>query len=334
MPIPNNSKKTFKYNEFDIISKYFAPLATSTGSLGLLDDGAIFSTSVDNETVLTTDTIISGVHFLQDAGPEDIAARLLAVNISDLAAMGASPIGYLLAISLTRKQDCNWLDRFAKELNKAQQDYGLSLYGGDTVLTSGPLTLTLTAFGSVPKGKSLKRSGAKAGDLIYVSGTIGDAYLGLSLLSKDLTVLNNKHRDYLIHRFKRPEPRYELSQNLLEIATSAIDVSDGLIAELGHICKASNVGGQIFAPNIPLSIAASSIINDNYLLFNEMISGGDDYELLFTIPKHYQSNIEGLKNLMGIKLTQIGVITSKKIIKLLDSNKRNIDLKKVGYSHF
>ena len=346
MTQPNNQPRKIKLGEFNLIAEYFAPLAKSPGALGLLDDGAIISLGKDEDLITTTDMLVSGVHFLAQAEPEEIATRLLAVNVSDLAAMGAIPMGYLLVTALTDAQDHDWLSRFAEQLEKDQARYGMVLLGGDTVATPGPLSLTLTAFGSVPQGQALKRSTAKTGDHIYVSGTIGDSALGLKALRNELPAIDPAYRASLIHRFQNPQPRIELGQALREIAHSdasknssvsscgVADISDGLIADLGHICETSHVGASVFANDLPLSEAADAVMKLDQMYLDTILSGGDDYELVFTIPSESQALFDRIDESMELKLTCIGKITPGTKIDVVDSSGKVIPLDTIGYRHF
>ncbi len=221
-----------KPSEFDLIAKLFAPLSKSApGAFGLTDDAAVIAPLPGHELVMTTDALVEGVHFRSDDPPDTIAKKALRVNLSDLAAKGAEAIGYLLAISLPKRLDMPWMEAFVRGLGDDQARFGVSLHGGDTTSTPGPLTLAVTAFGSVPAGHMTRRNGARAGDLVFVSGTIGDAGAGL----------HNAKSDYLVNRYRVPEPRMALGRALRGIASASLDVSDGLLADLGHIAQTSEV---------------------------------------------------------------------------------------------
>ncbi|MGY8991459.1 MAG: thiamine-phosphate kinase [Rhodospirillales bacterium] len=327
-----------KLGEFNLIADYFAPLAKAPGALGLLDDGAIVSINPGEELITTTDMLISGVHFLETAGPEQIATRLLAVNVSDLAAMGATPLGYLLVTALTPAQDGDWLSRFAKRLDRDQTRYGMTLLGGDTVATPGPLCLTVTAFGTVPAGSALKRSMARVGDQIYVSGTLGDSALGLKALQGDLPDLDQHHRDFLVDRLENPQPQYELGPSLRGIAGGIADISDGFVADLSHICAASGVGAEVLADQVPLSAAARAVIDCTPSSFTTILTtiltGGDDYELVFTALPESQGQIAHIAALLGLNLTPVGTITAGSGVTVIDANQNVIPLKTIGYKHF
>ena len=305
-------------DEFGIIEKYFAPLARSyKGSLDLKDDAAVYSPSQGKELIFTKDAMVEGVHFFGDEKPEHIAQKLVAINVSDLAAMGATPKSYLIALMLPKNTDEKWIANFSTGLKEATDKFGGHIIGGDTVSHDGKLSFSLTAIGEIPKGKYLKKSGANQGDKVYVSGTIGDSYLGLQILSGKLNI----DSQYLKNRYLIPAPKVKLGSKLLDIATSCTDISDGLVADLKHICKASDVGAVINVDNIPLSDdAKKSRVN-----IEDLITGGDDYELIFTLPAKLKAPDGSL---------YIGDITKKREVLFLDSHSRPINPSKEGYSHF
>ncbi|MDA0781806.1 MAG: thiamine-phosphate kinase [Rickettsiales bacterium] len=305
-------------DEFGIIQKYFTPLAQGyKGALGLKDDAAIYTPTIGKELILTKDAITEGTHFFGNETPEQIAHKLVAINVSDLAAMGATPKAYLIAMILPKSTDEQWIAGFAEGLRSATEKFGGYIIGGDTVAHDGKMSFSLTAIGEVPNGKALKKSGARQGDKIYVSGTIGDSYLGLQILSKKLDIKSS----YLQNRYLMPEPKIKLGIKLLDIASSCTDISDGLVADLKHICGTSGVGAVINTDNIPLSEdAVKSGVN-----IEKLITGGDDYELIFTIP----SEVKAPKGCF-----YIGDITKNKDVLFLDSNSRPIKPTKEGYNHF
>lgn len=304
-------------DEFSIIEKYFAPLAKNyPQAFGLKDDAAVFSASAGCEIVLTKDAMVADVHFFAHDKAEYIARKLVAVNVSDLAAMGAVPKAYLLAIMLPNDTQESWIADFAKGVAMATAEFGGYIIGGDTVAHNGKLALTLTAIGEVPKGKALKKSGAKVGDKIYVSGYIGDSYLGLQILSGKL----NMQSKYLENAYFLPNPKVKLGVQILDIATSCTDISDGLIADLGHICKNSNVGAVIKSELIPLSEEAKK----TGVGVEKLITGGDDYELLYTIPKDLKAPECSF---------YIGDICSDNTIAVLDENSQLIKINGNGYCH-
>ena len=327
-------------NEFELIEKYFAPLAKKeTGALGLGDDAAILSPPPGKQLVFTTDGLIEGVHFLDNENPQDVAARLIGVNLSDLAAMGSKPWVYNLSLSLPHDISSDWLRKFSKELKILQDYHSISLIGGDTTATRGPLILSMTAIGTVNIGKAILRSGASAEELIYVSGTIGDANLGLSVLKNEIKGLNEKDSNFLTTRYHRPEPRILLGQKLIGLANSATDISDGLIADLGHLASESGLTAIIFANKIPFSDAAKAAFSLNHSLKQQALSGGDDYELLFSVPKKSAEKIIDLSKKINVLLSNIGEFThtndgSKDVVNLIDDQGQKITPYKKGFSHF
>jgi thiamine-monophosphate kinase len=319
--------------EFERIRRFFAPLA-GPGGLGLVDDAAIVDCSPGRRLVVTADAIVSGVHYLPEDPPELVARKLLRVNLSDLAAMGARPLHYVLTTALPAEFGPEWLARFAEGLGDDQRRYGIDLLGGDSVGTRGPAVLSLTAIGEVAAGEEIRRSGAQPGDLVWVSGTIGDAFLGLDLLRGAYPDLAPEHRDYLVGRFRLPEPRTELGPRLSGIARAMIDVSDGLLADLGHICEASQVAAVVELDLLPLSLAARAIVEDNPNIHARLAAAGDDYELLVAAPADAAEAIAALSSCLGVPVTRIGRINVGSGVRLLDSDGHQIPLEATGYRHF
>ncbi len=317
-------------NEFDIIAKYFSPLAKKfPGAMNLTDDAAILPYENGYDFVVTKDLITEGTHFLKTDSAATLARKILGVNISDLAAMGAEPVAYLLGLVLPKTTNEKWLADFSLALQKGISEFGGHLIGGDTTSTTGGISLSLTAIGKVKKGKSLTRAGAKIGDKIFVSGTIGDSYLGLQVALGKISLPKKAH-DYFLDRYNIPQPRIKLGRELVGIATSCIDISDGLVADLKHICECSAVGAEIYAEKIPLS----SLTSQSLVLLEDMITAGDDYELLFTCPANKSTKAKAIAKKIGLQITQIGEITQGKKVNLLDINGKKIALKKEGYKHF
>jgi thiamine-monophosphate kinase len=326
--------------EFDLIKRYLAPLAEAApGALALEDDAALVAPPAGHELVATADALVAGVHFLADDPPDLVARKLLRVNLSDLAAMGARPLGYLITASWPSDTDEAWIARFVEGLAADQQAYGIPLLGGDTTSTPGPLSLSLTALGAVPEGQALKRSRAEPGDLIYVSGTIGDATLGLAVLSGDLPELSDGVRDYLIGRYRLPRPRLALGQALVEraVAHAAIDVSDGLVADLGHVCQASGLAGEVEAQRIPLSGTARAALGGRAGepdALARLATGGDDYELAFTAAPRSAETLAALARDLGLPLTRIGRMSAGAGLRLLGPGGAEIATGAGGWTHF
>jgi len=265
--------------EFALIARHFAPLA-GPGALGLGDDAALLDPPPGRQLVLAADAMVAGVHFLPDDPPETIGRKLLRVNLSDLAAMGAVPLGYLMTLALPRGLPDAWLAGFAAGLAADQLAFGITLLGGDTVGTHGPLTLSLTIIGHVAPGQALRRVGARPGDALCVSGTIGDGALGLRVLRDGLADQDG----FLAQRYRLPEPRLELGQALVGVAHAVLDVSDGLVQDTGHLCRAAGCGAVIEAAAVPLSAAARALVDADPALLAVVLTGGDDYELAFALP--------------------------------------------------
>ena len=319
--------------EFERIRRFFAPLAGS-GGLGLLDDAALVDCKAGRRLVITADAIVAGVHYLPDDPPELVARKLLRVNLSDLAAMGALPLHYLLTTALPAELGPEWIARFAQGLEEDQRHFGVDLLGGDSVSTTGAAVLSLTAIGEVASGMEIRRNGARPGDLVWVSGTIGDALLGLSLLRGAYPDLEPEHRACLIGRFRVPDPRTELGPLLAGIAHATIDVSDGLLADLGHICETSNVSAVVELGSLPLSPAARVIVDSDPRIHPRLAAGGDDYELLFAAPDASSDSIAALSSQLALPITKIGKIEPGAGVRLVDAEARPIPLDDTGYRHF
>jgi thiamine-monophosphate kinase len=319
--------------EFERIRRFFAPLA-GPGGLGLLDDAALVDCRAGRRLVVTADAIVAGVHYLPDDPPELVAKKLLRVNLSDLAAMGALPLHYLLTTALPAELGSAWLAGFAQGLDEDQRRFGIDLLGGDSVSTIGPAVLSLTAIGEVGAGMEVRRNGARPGDLVWVSGTIGDAFLGLSVLRGGYPGLAPEHRASLIGRFRVPEPRTELGPLVSGIAHAMIDVSDGLLADLGHICETSGVAAVIELASVPLSPGARVIVAGDPDIQPRLAAGGDDYELLFAAPGGSSGAIAAMSSRLGLPITMIGKIEAGSGVRLVDTDGRVIPYDKTGYRHF
>ena len=321
-------------SEFDRIARYFASLAESVpGAFGLLDDAAVISPSTGTELVVTTDTIVAGVHYVGDEAPGLVAAKLLRVNLSDLAAMGATPRAYTLNIALPANIDDRWLEAFAAGLAEDQQRYGVALIGGDSVGTSGPAVFSLTAFGEVPVGGALRRCGARPGDGVYVSGTIGDGALGLLVVQEKLRGLSGGDSEVLAARYRRPEPRLALGKRLHGLAHAVADISDGLVADLIHIANASAVAATIESAAIPLSSAGVNALAGNAALQQTILTGGDDYELIFCVPSEQADAVRALAQEIDVPLTAVGVIAEGAGVRVVDAEGREITLQHAGFTH-
>lgn len=326
-------KATPHLGEFERIARFFAPLAAPEG-LGLSDDVALIEGPHGQQYALTTDAIVEGVDYFAADPPDLVARKLLRVNLSDLAAKGARPFGYLLITALPEARDEAWLEAFAAGLAADQAEYGIGLLGGDSSATPGPTTLAVTAIGSVATGKAVLRSGAQPGDLIFVSGTIGDAALGLAALKGELASLSVADRDFLVDRYRLPQPRVVLGRKLVGLVNAMIDVSDGLIADLGHICAASGLGARICADDVPRSAAARNALEASRRGIAAILGGGDDYELLFTAHPAMAAKIDAAMHDAGVMLTCIGQMGTGDKVRVFDAEGKAIAVDVAGYAHF
>jgi len=323
--------------EDSLIARYFRPLATDPGAFNLADDAALFKPSGD-DIVVTTDAIVEGVHFLADDPPDTVARKALRVNLSDLAAKGATLAGFVLMLAL-RAADDAWLTPFARGLGSDAGLFGCPLLGGDTVSTPGPLTISITAFGRVPAGKMVRRSGAKPGDRVMVTGTIGDAALGLDILKGGPVAAaladDAGARAMLIGRYRVPQPRNALAKAVRNHAHAAIDVSDGLAGDLAKLCGVSGVSAVIDAPSIPLSPAAAALLARGTVDIETIVSGGHDYEVLCTVPEDSFEAFVQAAGQAGVAVSSIGVIVAgSSVPSFLDDEGREIALPRLSYSHF
>ncbi|HEV7600626.1 MAG TPA: thiamine-phosphate kinase [Bradyrhizobium sp.] len=322
--------------EDSLIARYFKPLATDPGAFDLADDAAILRSSAD-DIVVTTDAIVEGVHFLPDDPPDTIARKALRVNLSDLAAKGAEPAGFVLTLAL-RAPDDAWLAPFARGLGEDAKLFQCPLLGGDTVSTPGPLMVSITAFGRVPQGKMVRRSGARPGDRVVVSGTIGDAALGLDILKGGATATvfadDPTARQMLIERYRIPQPRIALANAIRDHASAAMDVSDGLAGDLAKLCAASVVSAAIDATSVPRS--GLLVFTTNYDAFLEAaLSGGDDYEILCTVPENRFEAFAQAAKLAEVPVTSIGtIIAGIAVPRFIDGQGSEIALPRLSYSHF
>ncbi len=318
-----------------LIARYFKPLATDPGAFNLGDDAAVLKPSGD-DIVVTTDGIVEGVHFLADDPPDTVARKALRVNLSDLAAKGATPAGFVLTLAL-RAADDAWLTPFARGLGSDAGLFGCPLLGGDTVSTPGPLTISITAFGRVPAGKMVRRSGAKPGDRVMVTGTIGDAALGLDILKGGAAAAlpDAGTRAMLIGRYRVPQPRNALAKAVRNHARAAMDVSDGLAGDLAKLCGVSGVSAVIDVPSIPLSPAAAALLARGTVDIETIVSGGDDYEVLCTVPEDSFEAFVQAAGQAGVAVSSIGVIVAgSSVPRFLDGEGREIALPRLSYSHF
>jgi len=326
-------------SEFELIARYFAPLASAfPGAYGLLDDAAVISPAPGNELIVKTDTIVGGIDFPPDSRPNVVARKGLRVNLSDLAAKGAVPRAYLLDLILPPTIDEQWIEDFAAGLSRDQAEYGIHLIGGDMSSTPGPITVAVTAFGEAPVGRIIRRGGAQRDDMIFITGTVGDAALGLLVLDGAL-VLDGTSSTFLLDRYRLPRPRVTLGPQLIGVATAGLDVSDGLVADLGHICEVSGLSAVIEAKSVPLSTAARVAISGDSRRLPTALTGGDDYEILFTAPAAAMGRIGDLSRLFGVPITPIGQMTplsagDQPSVMVLDDLGHRLEFVFAGWTHF
>lgn len=307
-----------------MIARHFRPLA-GPGALDLLDDAALLPPPPGRELVFTADAMVAGVHFLPDDPADTVGAKLLRVNLSDLAAMGATPLAYLMTVSAPRETEDAWFAAFAAGLARDQARFGITLLGGDTTATPGPMTLSLTAIGHVAPGTALRRRGAAAGDEVWVTGTVGDGALGLLALQGRVPDPDG----WLAGRYRVPQPRLGLA--LHGIVSACMDISDGLVQDLGHLCRAAGLGAVIEAALVPRSAAARAL-GEAWLA--TCLTGGDDYELLMAVPPQRAQALRAAAATQGCAVTRIGRFEEGVQTRVLDGAGAAMALDRSGWSHF
>jgi thiamine-monophosphate kinase len=331
--MPNSSESA----EDRLIARYFRPLAKHPGALGLIDDAAVIAPPPGCDLVLTTDGVIVGVHVFPDDRPEHIGRKALRMNLSDLAAKGATPIGFLLSLALPAAIDEAWLSAFAAGLGEDAERYGCPLLGGDTDRTPGPTSVSIAAFGSVPHGKMVRRSTAKLGDHIVVTGTIGDAALGV-LLRRDQNLakrwrLSDAMSSHLKQRYLLPEPRNALANAVLQNASAAMDISDGLAGDLAKLCRASGVAAEIDVARVPLSDAVRAAVAAESTMIETALTGGDDYEIVLTLAADKLAAFRAAAHSAGVVVTEIGRMAAGEGARFLHEDK-TLSFARPSYSHF
>jgi thiamine-monophosphate kinase len=322
-----------------LIERYFCPLASHPGALGLADDAAILVPPEGCDIVLKADAIIGGVHFFPEDPADAVARKALRVNLSDLAAKGAKPVGFLLSLALPGGTQDAWLAGFADGLRADAQLYGCPLLGGDTDRTPGPVMVSIAAFGTVPHGGMVRRSGARPGDCVFVSGTIGDAALGLKLRREPKSAaryrLEPRERDHLLARYLVPEPRLALSESLRLFASAAMDVSDGLAGDLAKLCGASGVSAEIEIEQVPLSDAAKRVVAADADARELAVTGGDDYEIMCAIPAERRDAFRAAARASGVAVTEIGrIVAGRAAPRFRDRNGDPLEFARPSFSHF
>jgi thiamine-monophosphate kinase len=321
-----------------LIQRFFAPVAVHPGALGLADDAAVLTPPAGHDLVLKTDAIVGGVHFLPDDAAHTVASKALRVNLSDLAAKGAKPLGFLLSLALPREIDDDWLVNFAEGLRGDAVLYACPLFGGDTVRTPGPVTVSIAMIGSVPQGTMVRRAGAGPGDRVFVSGTIGDAALGLALrkepnLGKDWR-LSEPQRQHLVARYLLPQPRNALAEAVRTHASAAMDVSDGLAGDFAKLCRASGVAATVEAARVPLSDAARAVLAADPSMREAVLAGGDDYEIVCTVPPAKADALRAAARAANVPVAEIGAVAAGEAVAFVGSDGAELTLARASFSHF
>jgi thiamine-monophosphate kinase len=322
-----------------LIARYFRPLAKHPGAFGLMDDCAVLTPPAGHDLVLKTDAIIAGVHFFPEDAGDLVAKKALRVNLSDLAAKGAKPAGFLMSLALPKSIGDSWLGDFAEGLDADATGYGCPLLGGDTDRTPGPITIAIAAFGTLPHGTMVRRLGAHAGDAVIVSGTIGDAALGVQLrdavTARRHWKLDHQYQYQLIRRYLLPQPRNALAEALRLHASSAMDISDGLVGDLGKLCSASSVTAEIDATRVPLSPAAESVVKIDPASLETILTGGDDYEIVCTVAPEKRKAFFDAAASAKVEVVEVGhIATGDDPPRFLGRDGKPMQFKRTSFSHF
>jgi thiamine-monophosphate kinase len=322
-----------------LIATYFRPLATHPGALKLGDDAAVLAPPAGHELVVTADAVIGGVHFFAEDAADMVAKKALRVNLSDLAAKGAKPIGFLLTLALPKSVPESWVELFARGLGTDAELYECPLLGGDSTRTTGPVAISITALGSVPKGTMVRRSGAQRGDAVLVTGTIGDATLGLELRDAVTAAkrwkLENKSNYHLMRRYLLPQPRNALAEAIRLNASAALDVSDGLVGDLAKLCDASGVSAEIEVARVPLSEAATSVVSSEPAAIEKVLTGGDDYEIVCTVPQERLADFRAAANAARVPVAEIGrIVAVRAPPRFVGRDGKTMQFKQTSFSHF
>jgi thiamine-monophosphate kinase len=320
-----------------LIARHFRPLATTPGAFGLIDDAAALSPPPGCDIVLTTDGVIAGVHFFPDDPPDTISRKALRMNLSDLAAKGARPLGFLMSVALPEAFGEAWLSGFTAGLAEDAAHFGCPLYGGDTDRTPGPTSVSIFAFGAVPQGKMVHRSTARPGDRIVVTGTIGDAAIGLKLRRERALAqrwrLSDAAADALVERYLLPQPRNALADAVLRYASAAIDISDGLAGDIAKLARASSVAAEIGVARVPFSDAARAAMTAEPALLETALTGGDDYEIVLTLPPERLADFQKAARAAGVAVAEIGSVGAGEGTRFMHDGKP-LTFARVSHSHF
>jgi thiamine-monophosphate kinase len=321
-----------------LIGKLFRPIAKHWGALGLKDDAALLTPLTGHDLVLTVDAIVEGVHFFPDDAADLVARKALRVNLSDLAAKGAEPAGALLSLAVSDSASEQWLESFARGLGEDCSQFHCPLLGGDTTRTPGPVTISITAFGAVPTGGMVRRDGGRAGDAIVVTGTIGDSALGLLLrrerIRPGFANLSRANREHLTDRYLLPRPRTALAQALRDNASAAIDISDGLVGDVGKLAAVSGLSARIDARRVPLSAAALAVVTAEPAQLQTVLTGGDDYEIVAAVPHNRLARFEAQAGEAGLALTTIGRMEEGEGVEVTGRDGKPLSLPRASFSHF
>jgi thiamine-monophosphate kinase len=320
--------------EDKLIARFFQPIAIHPGALGLGDDAAFITPPPGCDLVLKADAIIGGVHFFADDAAHTVACKALRGNLSDLAAKGARPLGFLLSLALPKEIGDNWLINFAEGLRGDSVLYACPLFGGDTDRTPGPITISIAMFGSVPEGTMVRRAGARTGDRVFVSGTIGDACLGLAVRNGKDWKLSEAQRQHLVARYLLPQPRNALAEAVRMHASASMDVSDGLAGDFAKLCRASRVGATIAVERIPLSDACKAVLAGDPATREAALSGGDDYEIVCTVPAAKAESFRAAAQAVNVPVTEIGEIVAGEGARFLGSDGEPLTFQRAAFSHF
>jgi thiamine-monophosphate kinase len=319
-----------------LIARFFGPIATHPGALGLSDDAAVIKPPQGCDLVLKADAIVAGVHFFSEDAAQAVASKALRVNLSDLAAKGARPLGFLLSLAVSKDIEDEWLGGFAEGLRGDAVLFDCPLFGGDTDRTPGPVTVSIAMFGSVPEGTMVRRSGAKPGDRVFVTGTIGDAALGMALRGGRAGnwKLSNAQRQHLMSRYLLPQPRNVLAEAIRRHASAAMDISDGLVGDFGKLCRTSGVAADINIAGVPLSDAARTIIASEAAALELVLTGGDDYEVICTVPEGKAESFRAAAKAAAVPIAEIGKIKPGEGARFIDASGKSLVFKRASFSHF
>jgi len=320
--------------EDHLIARFFKPLATHPGALGLSDDAAFLTPPPGCDLVLKADAIVGGIHFFPDDAAHTVASKALRVNLSDLAAKGARPLGFLLSLAIPKNIGEDWLTGFAEGLRGDAVLFGCPLFGGDTDRTTGPVTVSVAMFGTVPEGTMVRRAGAMPGDRVFVSGTIGDAALGVMVRDGKSWKLSETQRKHLLSRYLLPQPRNALAEAVRTHATAAMDISDGLAGDFAKLCRISGVSADIEVARIPLSDAAKTVIAGDPAILETAMTGGDDYEVICTVPAGKADSFRSAAKTAQVAVTEVGEIKSGNGARFVGADGQALTFKRVSFSHF